>query len=124
METRYLSLLVVVGVVLVAAVFFSFFFLAFIRRYYIESVVTNHATITTYFGVKNCMIRIRNNITTCIVNREGRSFFRLTGIFSQSGVFNLNQRAEDVMDRLGVPVVQGYDITGGQSWATPPRDGR
>lgn len=46
------------------------------------------------------------------------------GIFSQSGVFNLNQRAEDVMDRLGVPVVQGYDITGGQSWATPPRDGR
>lgn len=51
-------------------------------------------------------------------------FFRPTGIFSESGIANLNQRAEKVMDRLGVPIVQGFDITGGQSWATPIEDGR
>ena len=59
-----------------------------------------------------------------VVKREVRCFFRLTGILSDSGVANLNERAEEVLDRLGVPIVQGFDITAGQSWATPPRDGR
>lgn len=47
-----------------------------------------------------------------------------TGIFDDSGVVHLNNRAEEMMDRLGVPIVKGYDITGGQSWATPTEDGR
>eukprot|EP00904_Undaria_pinnatifida_P002927 jgi/Undpi1/12635/HiC_scaffold_6.g02303.m1 len=46
------------------------------------------------------------------------------GILDESGVVYLNDRAEEVMDRLGVPIVRGYDITEGQSWATRPADGR
>lgn len=47
-----------------------------------------------------------------------------TGCFDNIGVVNLNQRAEAVTDRLGVPVVQGYDISHDQAWATLSEDGR
>ena len=48
----------------------------------------------------------------------------MVGIFDDKGVVDLNRRAEGVMDRLGVPTVKAYDITKGQAWATPVRDGR
>lgn len=47
-----------------------------------------------------------------------------TGCFTDSGVVDLNERAENVMNKLGVPIVPAYDITHGQSWATPMEDGR
>ncbi|CAM9212329.1 unnamed protein product [Ectocarpus sp. 13 AM-2016] len=46
------------------------------------------------------------------------------GCFNDDGVVDLNRRAEAVMFELDVPVVAGYDITHGQSWATATRDGR
>lgn len=62
--------------------------------------------------------------TRMTVGRVARCFNRRTGILDESGVVYLNDRAEEVMDRLGVPIVRGYDITEGQSWATRPADGR
>ena len=47
-----------------------------------------------------------------------------TGCFTDSGVVDLNRRAEKVMNELGVPILPAYDITRGQSWATAMRDGR
>ncbi|CAM9127265.1 unnamed protein product, partial [Ectocarpus sp. 4 AP-2014] len=46
------------------------------------------------------------------------------GCFNDEGVVDLNMRAEAVLFELDVPVVAGYDITHGQSWATATRDGR
>lgn len=46
------------------------------------------------------------------------------GVFNDAGVADLNRRAETVMTRLGVPMVQAYDITKGQAWATIESDGR
>lgn len=49
---------------------------------------------------------------------------RETGYFGERPTVELNIRAEAVMARLGVTVVPAYDITWGQEWATPHKDGR
>lgn len=46
------------------------------------------------------------------------------GTFDDAGVRDLNRRAEAVMMGLGVPMINNYDFTQGQSWATIPADGR
>ena len=65
-----------------------------------------------------CKLLTLKTIMLCTVS------VRRPGRFDDTGVVDLNRRAESVMDRLDVPMVQSYDITQGQAWATPPQDGR
>lgn len=73
----------------------------------------------TVIGATACYARLERTPT-----RRRVHYVRNAGTFDESGVLDLNRRAEPEMTRLGVPMVHAYDITQGQLWATLPADGR